>query len=130
MWKRINLNLIIKMIQFDILSYMSSLTGFVFEKSVLERIALERGVDEVSSLEELTQKDRDLLLADLLFIIYTSPTQSSSISKKHGSFSLTIGSQYISDKKNIYELMNKLYSKWGDEKLDNLDDQGLQWLEY
>lgn len=118
------------MIQFDILSYMSSLTGFTFEKSVLERIALERGVEEVSSLEELSQKDRDLLLADLLFIIYTSPTQSPSISKKHGSFSLTIGSQYISDKKNIYELMNKLYSKWSDPKLDNLDDQGLQWLEY
>lgn len=116
--------------QFSVIEYMSSLTGFVFDKPVLERIALERGVDEVTSLEELTQRDRDLLLADLLFIIYTSPTQSSSISKKHGSFSLTIGSQYISDKKNIYELMNKLYSKWGDEKLDNLDDQGLQWLDY
>lgn len=117
------------MIQFDILSYMSSMTGFVFDKPVLERIAIERGVRNVTSLEQLTQRDRDLLLADLLFIIWTSPTQSSSISKKHGSFSLTIGSQYISDKANMYDLMNKLYRKWGDPKLDDLEEQGLQWME-
>ena len=108
---------------------MSSLTGFVFDKPVLERIAQERGVTEVTSLEQLTQRDRDLILADLLFVIYTSPTQTSSISKKHGSFQLTIGSQYISDKRHIYELMNKLYAKWGDNRLDDLDEEGLQWME-
>lgn len=110
---------------------MGSLTGYHFEKSVLERIALERGVSNVKSLEELTQKDRDLILADMLFILYTSPTQTASLTKQHGSFSQTIGSQYISDKRNIYELMNKLYAKWGDPKLDDVTDTagGLSWIE-
>lgn len=119
------------MIQFDIIAYMGSLTGFTFEKPVLERIALERGVENVSSLEELSQKDRDLILADMLFVLYTTPTQTSGLTKQHGAFSQTIGSQYISDKRNIYELMNKLYAKWGDPKLEDIADTagGLAWLE-
>lgn len=110
---------------------MSSLTGYHFDQSVLERIALERHVQDVTSLEELTQKDRDLLLADMLFILYTSPTQTASLTKQHGPFSQTIGSQYISDKRNIYELMNKLYSKWDDPKLEDVEDTagGLSWAE-
>lgn len=110
---------------------MSSLTGFSFEKPVLERIALERNVQDVVSLEDLSQKDRDLILADMLFVLYTTPTQTSSLTKQHGAWSQTIGSQYISDKRNIYELMNKLYAKWDDPKLDDIADTtgGLAWLE-
>lgn len=119
------------MIQFDIITYMSSLTGYSFDRPVLERIALEREVDGIASFEELTQKDRDLILADMLFVLYTTPTQTSSLTKQHGAFSQTIGSQYISDKRNIYELMNKLYAKWGDPKLDDISEAGggLSWLE-
>lgn len=110
---------------------MGSLTGFTFERPVLERIALERNVQDVVSLEDLSQKDRDLILADMLFILYTSPTQTASLTKQHGAFSQTIGSQYISDKRNIYALMNKLYAKWGDPKLDDISDTagGMTWLE-
>lgn len=110
---------------------MSSLTGYHFDRAVLERIALERGVGCVSSLEELTQQDKDLILADMLFILYTSPTQSASLTKQHGSFMQTIGSQYISDKRGIYDLMKKLYAKWSDPKLEDVADMdgGLSWLE-
>lgn len=115
---------------FDIVTYMGSLTGFSFERSVLERIALERGVLEITNINQLTPKDRDLILADMLFVIYTSPSQSASISKSHGSFSQTIGSQIITDKDNIYELMMKLYKKWGEvpEELEDMEN-GLQWLQ-
>lgn len=119
------------MIQFDIIAYMGSLTGYTFDRPVLERIALERGVQDAVSLEELSQRDRDLILADMLFVLYTSPTQTASLTKQHGAFSQTIGSQYISDKRNIYELMNKLYAKWDDPKLEDISDTagGLAWLE-
>ena len=45
--------------KFDILKYMSGLTAFVFDKDVLERIALERGVSEVESFTDLDFKTRD-----------------------------------------------------------------------
>lgn len=116
---------------FDIIRYMSSLTGYVFDDAVLERIALERNVAEVGSFSEITEKDKDLLTADLLFVLYTSPSQSASFSKKHGQFSQSIGSQTITDKDGIYNAMMRLYKKWEDPKAKELEDMGggLEWMQ-
>ena len=77
------------MAQFDIIKYISSLTGFAVDKSVCERIAMERGVEDVTSISELEQKDKDLLLADLLYTIYISPNSSASLTQQHGSYTQT-----------------------------------------
>ena len=116
---------------FDIIRYMSSLTGYIFDDAVLERIALERNVSDVCSFAEITEKDKDLLTADLLFVLCTSPSQSASISKKHGQFSQSIGSQTITDKDVIYDLMMRLYQKWDDPKAEEIKDMlgGLQWMQ-
>ncbi len=116
---------------FDIIRYMSSLTGYVFDDAVLERIALERNVAEVGSFSELSEKDKDLLTADLLFVLYTSPSKSASISKKHGQFSMSVGSQTITDKDGIYKLLVRLYQKWEDPKVKELEDMGggLEWMQ-
>lgn len=118
--------------QFDIITYMSTLTGFTFEKSVLERIAMERGVSEVTEYSQLEQKTKDLLLADLLLVIYTSPYQTSSLTKQHGAFTQTIGSQIITDKRGMFNLMTSLYKKWNDDKLETVNemDGGHQWINY
>lgn len=119
------------MASFDIIRYMSSLTGYIFDDAVLERIALERNVAEVGSFADITEKDRDLLTADLLFVLYTSPSQSASFSKKHGQFSQSVGSQTITDKDGIYNLMMRLYNKWEDPKAEELErlGGGLEWMQ-
>ena len=119
------------MASFDIIRYMSSLTGYVFDDAVLERIALERNVAEVGSFSDITEKDKDLLTADLLFVLYTSPSQSASFSKKHGQFSQSVGSQTITDKDGICRLMMKLYTKWDDPKVEELESigGGLEWMQ-
>lgn len=119
------------MASFDIIRYMSSLTGYVFDDAVLERIALERNVAEVGSFADITEKDKDLLTADLLFVLCASPSHSASISKKHGQFSMSIGSQEITDKDGIYNLMMMLYKKWDDPKAEEIKDMlgGLQWMQ-
>lgn len=119
------------MASFDIIRYMSSLTGYVFDDAVLERIALERNVAEVGSFAELTEKDKDLLTADLLFVLYTSPSKSASFSKKHGQFSQSVGSQTITDKDGIFYTMMRLYTKWEDHKAEELESigGGLEWMQ-
>ena len=119
------------MASFDIIRYMSSLTGYIFDDAVLERIALERSVADVASFSEITEKDKDLLTADLLFVLYTSPTQSASLSKKHGQFSQSVGSQTITDKDGIFHTMMRLYTKWEDPKVKELEDMGggLEWMQ-
>lgn len=116
---------------FDVIEYLSGLTGFIFDKAVLKRIAMERGVYKTSSLDEIDTKMRELLLADLLLAVYMSPNSSASITQTHGAYTQVIGSQTINDKKDIYDIFVSIYKKWGDDKLEVVKELGatLQWLE-
>ena len=118
------------MAQSEIIDYLSGLTGFVFDKSVLVRIARDRGVLDLE-VADLDQREKDLLLADLLYTIYISPNVMASMSQSHGNYQQTVGSQTIYDKHDIYEMMIALYRKWGDVKGDDIPDLGggLTWME-
>jgi hypothetical protein len=117
--------------KFDIIDYLSGLTGFVFDKAVLKRIALDRQVLHTPP-EDVDERTRDLLRADLLYVAYVSPNVWASSTHSHGSFSQTIGSQtiYIEDKERIYNIFMGIYRKYNDTKLEEVSDNGtLQWLE-
>lgn len=120
--------------KFDIIEYLSGLTGFVFDKAVLKRIALDRGVYGVKCFSELSQQDKDLMRADLLLVAYLSPNVWASSTHAHGSFSETIGSQtvYTEDKERIYNQFINIYKIYDDEKLTEVEYLGgdLQWLDY
>lgn len=105
---------------------MSGLTAFVLDDAVLKRIALDRNVADVVP-EELTQKDKDLLLADILFEIYMGPNNIPSFQHQHGQFSTSIGQQTFGSKDGIYNMMMRLYRKWGDEKADLIPESSLKW---
>jgi hypothetical protein len=109
-------------IEFDILQYMSGLTGFTFDKAVLTRIALKRGVDEVTEYEELTEKDEDLITADLLLTAYLSPTVWSSFNQSHGSYKKGIGSQTMYNKEEILDFLRKIYELYDDPMLAKVPD--------
>ena len=118
--------------KFNIIDYLSGLTGFIFDKAVLQRIALDRGVMNTSSYEELDTKTKDLLRADLLWVAYISPNVWASSTHSHGSYSKTIGSQtiYMDEKERIYNILMGIYRKYDDEKLEEIIDNGtLQWLD-
>ena len=111
--------------KFDILEYLSGLTSFVFDKAVLKRIALDRGVLSVTSYSELDDKTKDLLRADLLLAAYLSPNVWASYTHSHGSYSQTTGSQtiYIEEKERIYNMFRKIYSKYDDAKLEEIGEE-------
>lgn len=117
---------------FDIIEYLSGLTGFVFDKAVLKRIAFDRGVEEVTDYTELEQSDKDLLLADLLYTVYLSPNVLASSTQSHGSYTKSIGSQtiYTEDRERLYNTFVAIYSKYNDDKLEEIKNlEGtLQWL--
>ena len=119
---------------FDIIEYLSGLTQFTFDKAVLKRIALEREVAEVYNFEDLTQEQKDLLRADLLYTAYLSPNVWASSTQSHGSYTKSIGSQtmYTADKERLYNLIVGIYRKYNDDKLIEIEgnDATLQWLDY
>lgn len=117
--------------KFDIIEYLSGLTGFIFDKAVLKRIALDRGVQDVTNYGDLDAKTKDLLRADLLYVAYVSPNVWASSTHAHGSYSQTIGSQtiYIDEKERIYDMFMGIYRKYEDAKLEEVVDNGtVQWL--
>ena len=119
--------------EFNIIEYLSGLTGFVFDKAVLKRIALERGVNEVTDYEELDAKTKDLLRADLLYAAYCSPNIWASSTQSHGSYTKTIGSQtlYVKDKERLYNMFYHIYKKYEDDKIEEIkaNEATLQWLD-
>ena len=118
--------------KFDILEYLSGLTSFVFDKAVLKRIALDRGVLSVTSYSELDDKTKDLLRADLLLAAYLSPNVWASYTHSHGSYSQTTGSQtiYIEEKERIYNMLRNIYSKYDDAKLEEIgEDYTMDFLD-
>lgn len=119
-------------IKFDILDFLSGLTGYVFDKSVLTRIAWEREVANVTSFDDLDAKTVDLLRADLLYTAYLSPNTIAAHTNSHGSFSQTFGSQVITDaeKGRLYQTFMAIYEKYDDAKFDEVVaiEGNLQWL--
>lgn len=109
-------------IEFDILQYMSGLTGFTFDKAVLTRIALERGVDQVTEYSQLTKRQKDLITADLLLTAYLSPNVWASFDQSHGSYKKGIGSQTMYNKEEILDYLRGIYEEYEDEKLDEVPD--------
>lgn len=120
--------------EFDIIKYLQGIfAGYVFDKTVLERIALERGVEDVESYSDLDQKTRELLRADLACAAYYSPNVWASSTQSHGSYTKTVGSQtiYVSEKERLYNIFASIYKKYEDPKLEEVLEQGgtVQWVD-
>lgn len=115
---------------FNILDFISGLTGFVFNKAVLQNIALRRGVSGVTVYSQLDEKTKELLRADCLYTAYCSPNTMASSTHAHGSFSKSYGHQKIDDKDSLYKMFMAIYKKYNDPMAEMLedDDSTLQWL--
>lgn len=112
-------------IEFDIIKYLSGLLGgFVFDRATLEAIAWEREVVDVTSFDELDDKTKELLKADLARAAYYSPNVWASSSQSHGSYTRSIGSQtlYEGDRERLYNIFSTIYKKYEDKALEEITD--------
>lgn len=112
---------------FEPIGYLSSLTSFVFEKEVLERIALENELDRVKRFDDIDDEVKDMCLIALLQTAIDGPWSSASQTNKHGDFSVQVGSQTMTagDRERAQRRLNALKRKWGLEVEDTGD---LAWL--
>lgn len=119
--------------KFNIINYLAGMTGFVFDKDVLQRIALDCGVSEVTEYSELTQENKDRCMIALLRTILNTPYSTASHTSKHGEWQEQIGSQSLTAafREDIRAQLKKLAQKYDyEELLEELEDMGatLQWM--
>lgn len=112
------------MTNFDAVSYIGSLVGYPIPKDALVRIARERNVISVKDWTEIDRRTRNLVLADILMVIFTMPNNTGNKSRQHGDFSVSIGGVVIYDKSDIYDLMMRLYQKPDQELWEALENIG------
>lgn len=115
---------------FDVISYVGSLIGYPVKEAVVKRIVEERGIKDVTDWTEISRRDRNLCIADMLMVLFTSPSNTGSRTRQHGDFSVTIGGTIISDKNDIYSLMMKIYENPDKEIWESMKDVGTcQWMD-
>lgn len=114
--------------EFDIKQYVEGLTGFVFDKTVIDRIVLDRGVSGVTSYEQLTQREKDLLRADLLYTAYCSPNMMANHTHQHGSYSKTVGAQTI-NRDELYQIFMGIYKRYGEDELLEGIGGRVKWID-
>lgn len=113
---------------FDIIDYIVGLTDFSISRSMATNIARKRNVIDVVDYSELEERDKDLLLADVIYSIQLKPRKSASYSQSHGDYSVSMGSEEVGDISNLLAMADRLYAKWK-EKNDIVVEYGnLQWL--
>ena len=120
-------------IKFDIIDYLSGLTAYVFDVSVLRRVAMDNGVAEVREYNELDAEQIDRCKMSLLETLVLAPSQSASQTNKHGEYQIQTGSQMLTDKTReaIKAELRMLYRRYGeDERLQTLDsaDTTMEWI--
>ena len=120
-------------IKFDIIDYLSGLTAYVFDVSVLRRVAMDNGVAEVREYNELDAEQIDRCKMSLLETLVLAPSQSASQANKHGEYQTQTGSQMLTDKTReaIKAELRMLYRRYGeDERLQTLDsaDTTMEWI--
>lgn len=119
------------MAEFNIVKWLKNRVGYELSTEKVEGIILERGLQNITDYSELTQQDKDLLLADILFLLLTSATQTASKSWQSGGTTMSIGAQMLTGKERFYDMMMGIYEKYDDPKFDIAESLGggAQWLE-
>lgn len=105
----------------NVLEWLKASSRYSIEDRSYEKIANDReiGVDEDATT--LTIEQRELLVADILFVaLILSPSSTSSQTVSHNGFQRVIGSEttrnekYLADKR----FMMSIYERYGDPRYD------------
>jgi len=107
-----------------VLEWLRAATRYTFDDETFKKIAWDRECDPDSDIYggDVTQRQKDLMTADIIFTaVLLSPSSTSSYQKSHNGYQEGIGAEtdYYQDKKITYAI--QIYNKYDDTKADVLD---------
>jgi hypothetical protein len=112
----------------SILEYIRSKVRVSLTDENINAILLDRGmVDGTLDASLVTNQMRELLYADALMLIVTSPTSSGGTTYEHGGFSQKIGNEVIQNVGRFEQIAMDIYRKWDDDKFTG--DGQLTWVD-
>lgn len=84
----------------------------------IKAILYNNGVDDNPFMSEVTEKAKDLSLADLYMLLATSSSKTGSIYDADGGWQRGRSTKNVVDRNWFRDAANRLYLKWAPEKVD------------
>lgn len=98
--------------------FLTGLVDFNFSEATLASVLYLRGVQVGTPLEDVSEKNRDLCLADLYVYVSNSSTASSGEYESDGGWQHQKSAKNVYDRAGLKRLAQELYKKWDDPKAD------------
>ena len=95
--------------------YLQGKVDFNLSEANIAAILVDRGVSAGADMATLTEKQRDLCLADLYMLLAYSSSSSSGEYESDGGWQKQKASKNVYDRSGYKEMAQRLYAKWDDE---------------
>lgn len=108
-----------------VLEWLKDSTDFTFSDNTFIKIAYDRGCDPDADAYCgcITQKQKDLMLADLIVkTVLFRPSRMSSFEVSHNGFKKSIGSEYDTYRKDKIMFALGIYKKYDDAMAETLEN--------
>lgn len=101
--------------------YLGGFFAIEVPKQTMTTILTKRGIAMSSELESISDKDKDLCLADLYMFASTLPLVKNNTEDSDGGWKHTEGGyQYsVTDRRSFRSMAKALYAKWGEKSSVN-----------
>lgn len=96
--------------------YLRGFFAIDLTDATLASVLLRRGVSADAFIEDVSDKDRDVCLADLYIYMSTAPSVKNNTEDSDGGWKHTEGGYQIAvaDKRAFRAMAKRLYAKWGE----------------
>lgn len=98
--------------------YLQGKVDFNLSENTVAGILLDRGIAEGADMTAVTERQRDLALADLYMFIAGSSTSSSGDYESDGGWQRQRSSKNVYNRNAFLQMARALYDKWGEEVFD------------
>lgn len=94
--------------------YLIGKVDFNVKPETLASLLFDRGIAEGANVTSLSQKQRDLVLADLYMFLATSSTSSSAEVESDSGYTKQTSARNVYDRGAYASMADALYEKWGE----------------
>lgn len=91
---------------------------FDIPDATIKAVLYNNSVDGNTDISLVSEKDRDLSLADLYMALATSSSKSGSVYDSDGGWQKGRSTKNVVDRRWFRDAANRLYLKWGSDKAD------------
>lgn len=110
----------------NIVKYLGNKCAFEISRDTIETFLLDRGVVCSAETTDVSVQNRELLFADCMLYYYYSP--SSSYRKSHGNYSVSVGGESKSDRRDALQFIRRIYTLYGDDKMLTIPVESVMWI--